>query len=381
VAALALALLSFACASPEGERVAALTERDTMQCPSETVEGVDVYDGDGPIDWVKVRGGTLADAGTATPRVFAFIKATQGDYDTQSTFAGNWSNAKSAGLLRGAYHYFDATIDGVAQANFFLAQLGTDIGELPPMLDVECPTSTIETAPGNLCLGNGASGWVDTATLETRVFDWLATVAAATGKQPIIYSYPTWFADLGVTDARLASYPLFIGSAGSCIDVPAPWTHAAFWQYRTMCAAPDTHIPCDLDRWTGDLASLTTFVSGDAGARDASAGTGAGDASVLDASVLDASSKDASSGGASDAAPTDGSSLTDAASAVSPATNSGESSGCGCRVARTGTPLGAAWLLTFGFLLAIGRVRRRSSGRRVLRRGRQQAPFLLERQL
>src|SRR5579862_8297268 len=82
------------------------------QCPSESVEGIDVFDGQGQVDWVAVA---------RTGIRFAFIKATQGTYDSQATFAFNWSQAKSAGILRSAYHFFDPTEDGVAQAEHFLS--------------------------------------------------------------------------------------------------------------------------------------------------------------------------------------------------------------------------------------------------------------------
>src|SRR3954471_8068911 len=91
-----------------------LAQAYTLQCPTHTIEGVDVYQGDTPIVWATVQ---------SSGRVFAFSKASQGDYNKQSNFAANWSQLKALGMLRGAYHYFDATIDGVGQADWFLQQL------------------------------------------------------------------------------------------------------------------------------------------------------------------------------------------------------------------------------------------------------------------
>src|SRR5207248_2551754 len=115
---------------------------------------------------------------------------TQGDYYTSKTFATDWANAKGAGVLRSAYHFFDPTVDGVAQANHFLAQLGADQGELPAMLDLECPVSSsqaVASQPNNTCCeygtawsGNtctaGNSGWAPAATIVQRALDWLNTV-------------------------------------------------------------------------------------------------------------------------------------------------------------------------------------------------------------
>ena len=59
-----------------------------------------------------------------------------------------------------------------------------------------------------------------------RIFDWLDTVKSATGRMPVLYSYPSWFDSVGITDAQLAGYPLFIASYNSCATVPGPWTQA-----------------------------------------------------------------------------------------------------------------------------------------------------------
>jgi hypothetical protein len=103
---------------------------------------------------------------------------------------------------------------------------------------------------------------VPTATLSQRVFDWLHAVEAATGRVPIIYSYPDWFAGVGFTDPALATYPLFIASygSGSCAEVPAPWTTAMFWQYSATANVPGVGSSTDADRFIGteaQLASLT----------------------------------------------------------------------------------------------------------------------------
>ena len=55
----------------------------TKQCPMAVVEGLDVYNGTGTIDWTMVA---------ASGRQFAFIKATQGDYNVQSRFPANWNS-------------------------------------------------------------------------------------------------------------------------------------------------------------------------------------------------------------------------------------------------------------------------------------------------
>jgi lysozyme len=257
LASLSLSLslaLAAGCGAPDDLGV--LEEANTTQCPKMVVEGVDVYDGNGKIDWAQVQG-----AG----RGFAILKASQGDYNTQATFPANWAGAKAAGVLRSPYHFFDPTIDGVTQANHFLAVLnkagGLQPGDLPPMLDLECPTSSVQGSASPNCEYKGNSGWVPSATLAQRVFAWLDTVEKATGRKALIYSYPSWFAGVGFTDPKLAQYPLYIATLSNCASVPPPWTSAVFWQYSWTGNVAGIPTQVDLDRFFGDGNQLMTFAS------------------------------------------------------------------------------------------------------------------------
>ena len=312
--ALLLLTLLGACTEP----VVGQVEQEVTQCTTPVLEGVDIYDGTGTIDWAKVKG-----AG----RDFAFIKATQGDYNKQTKFGTNWTTAKAAGIRRSAYHFFDPTKDGVAQANFFLAAIaaqgGLQPGDLPPMLDIECPTSSSQSGASANCEFTGNSGWVPTAMLKQRIFDWLDTVEAATGTKAYIYSYVSWFASTGMTDARLAGYPLYIASYASCAQIPAPWTSAVFWQYSATTRVAGITNPGDVDRFFGtlaDLDGLTIQPPVDAG---------------VDAGVADAGND------------AQGDPLT------------GDKAGCGCR-----TSGGGGWPIALALLAVLtraGRARRRRS--------------------
>lgn len=69
---------------------------------------------------------------------FVYIKATEGSSGQDSRFAENWENAKNAGLLSGAYHFFSFDSDGKTQAENFIKMVGPDLrGRLLPVVDVE----------------------------------------------------------------------------------------------------------------------------------------------------------------------------------------------------------------------------------------------------
>jgi len=93
-----------------------------------SVIGIDVSNHQGEIDWPRV-----ADAGVA----FAYIKATEGGDFRDKRFAVNWQGAKSAGIARGAYHFFTACRSGAEQAQNFIATVPHEQGALPPVIDAE----------------------------------------------------------------------------------------------------------------------------------------------------------------------------------------------------------------------------------------------------
>jgi len=188
------------------------------ECAGPTVRGVDVSDGEGAVDWASVKGAGIG---------FAYVKATQGDTFEASTFDANWSGTKAAGVRRGAYHFFDPTIDGVAQAQWFLSKMGAlDAGDLPPALDIECPDGDDQ------CLGYpGGSGDAPASDIAQRADDFVSTVEAATGRKPVIYTFVSYFSGNGIDASGMAPDPLWIANYDvTCPGIPSPWSAARFWQ-------------------------------------------------------------------------------------------------------------------------------------------------------
>ena len=129
--------------------------------------GLDVYSGNGHVDWVKAR----AEDGIA----FAVRKATQGVTYNDAGFGADWDAICVAGLMPGAYHFaHNSANTAQAEAAHFLAVLGSRRGLLA--LDLE------DVHDGRTLTQRAA--WAGT---------WLSLVASGTGLRPLLYTYHSWW--------------------------------------------------------------------------------------------------------------------------------------------------------------------------------------------
>ncbi len=122
------ALLLAGCIPADEDEPIDETSQEVVVCPGPNlVYGIDVSVYQGDIDWAKV----------ATAKDFAIARVSDRSYlDTK--FDKNWSGMKAAGIIRGAYQYFEPAQDATAQANIMIQKMvGFGPGDLPPMLDVE----------------------------------------------------------------------------------------------------------------------------------------------------------------------------------------------------------------------------------------------------
>lgn len=194
----------------------------------DAAQGIDVSDNQGTIDW-----GRVAQAGIT----FAFIKATEGITRTDPQFQANWSGASKAGLLRGAYHYYRPGDDPQAQAENFLSAIQTGSGDLPPALDVELTG--------------------DSSTIIQGVWIWLGAVETKTGKTPILYTNPSFWASLGASASGFGRFPLWIADWDTAEPtVPAGWATWTFWQTSNIGAVSGIQGNVDLDEFQGSLMNL-----------------------------------------------------------------------------------------------------------------------------
>ncbi len=107
---------------------------------------------------------------------FIYIKATEGSKAQDNTFEKNWDNAKKAGLLSGAYHFFSFDSEGKTQAENFINTVDDNIkGRLIPAVDVEYYGDKKENPPKK-----------EDVVRELKVF--LNALEKEYGVKPIIYS-------------------------------------------------------------------------------------------------------------------------------------------------------------------------------------------------
>jgi len=197
-------------------------------------QGIDVSHFQGAVDWHAVR-----QAGKS----FAFAKATDGVTYTDPQFAANWAGIKAAGLVRGAYHFFEPTDDAASQAEHFLATVELEPGDMPPVLDVERNTG------------------VTSAQLWEGVAAWLEEVAAKTGRLPMIYVAPGFW-NSNSPDLSLVKYPLWLADYAVQPTLPHGWSAWRFWQYSQTGAVEGLHGQFDLDEFNGTAEQMLSFANG-----------------------------------------------------------------------------------------------------------------------
>ena len=129
--------------------------------------GVDVSSYQANIDMNKLKEQNIQ---------FIYIKATEGSKAQDNTFEKNWDNAKKAGLLSGAYHFFSFDSEGKTQAENFINTVDDNMkGRLIPAVDVEYYGDKKENPPKK-----------EDVVRELKVF--VDALEKEYGVKPIIYS-------------------------------------------------------------------------------------------------------------------------------------------------------------------------------------------------
>jgi lysozyme len=191
------------------------------------VRGLDVSHWNGTVDHrAAARGGIR----------FVIAKATQGTYLTDPRFTANVVAARAAGLVLGAYHFYDFRQGGAEQAAHFLRVLAAADAlddTLPPVVDIEC------FAP---------FGTADQAFVRRELRAFSDAIFAATGRLPMIYTSGHMWEEATGDDPRFGDHPLWV-ACWRCPEpyLPAGWDDWLVWQIGSMA------IPGRTSRLDGDV--------------------------------------------------------------------------------------------------------------------------------
>jgi lysozyme len=245
-------------------------------CPTAgTIKGVDVSTFQGAVDWTKVKAAGID---------FAFARISDGTANPDDQFTANWKGMKAAGVVRGAYQYWEAGVDPTAQANLVASSLktagGLEAGDLPVVMDIE------------------TAGGASAATIEANMKTWLAAVQLSTGLKPLIYTsegtYPITATTYDTYDLWVANY---VTSSTACPIMPVGWTQWVFWQNSDTGTVNGITGNVDTDLFNGTLAQLMTFAG--APSTDAGGGTDSGSGSGSSSGSGSGSGSGSSSGSGS----------------------------------------------------------------------------------
>lgn len=200
--------------------------------PQTKTFGTDISQYQGPVDWSKL----------ASHKEFAFIRASHGR-EADDSFGVNWSAAKSVGMIRGPYHFFNPRQSVEHQLKAFVGGVRKlEAGDLPPVVDIEKPS-----------LWRGIK-------LEDRsklVMQWIQGVEKAFGVKPIIYSSPKFLQDNFGDATALKQYPVWVAHYN--VDKPAlpqTWQHSRFWQFSESGMCLGVATTCDQNVFSGSRKEL-----------------------------------------------------------------------------------------------------------------------------
>ncbi len=196
--------------TPEPTPTPSPTPKPTPWPTPPGTKGLDVSHWNGLPDF-----GALRDQGMR----FVFSKASQGTWFVDDTYQRHTRAARQAGLLVGAYHFFDYNKAGARQAQHFVATLRATSGLgslLPLVVDVE----TL-----------GSLGTPNKANAKSRLHGLLDELYRKTGRYPMIYTSRYMWDKVVGSPTSFRKYPLWV-ACWTCDNMylPKGWSSWAFWQ-------------------------------------------------------------------------------------------------------------------------------------------------------
>lgn len=150
-------------------------------------------------------------------------------------FNDNFYNASEYGIARGAYHYFKPSVSAKAQAEYFLRQVHLEVGDLPPVLDIE------------------EKGDLSPEALRKAALTWLKTVEKRYHVPPIIYTNYKFKIDY-LNTRDFDRYPYWIAHYYVReLKYKGKWK---FWQHTDCGRLPGIRGAVDLNIYNGSMYDL-----------------------------------------------------------------------------------------------------------------------------
>ncbi|MEN8928018.1 MAG: glycoside hydrolase family 25 protein [Flavobacteriales bacterium] len=193
------------------------------------VHGIDVSHHQGRINWKMVK--QMKDRDLSLD--FVFMKATEGGSHKDRRFKYNWRNAKSNGLIRGAYHYFKPNVKAAQQAKHFIRTVKLLKGDFPPVIDIE------------------ERGSVSTAKLMKGLKIFADELEKHYGVKPIIYTYHDFYKQN--FDYTFKDYTLWIAHYHVRSPDNKTWN---FWQHSDRGTVSGINYPVDFNVFNRDMETM-----------------------------------------------------------------------------------------------------------------------------
>ena len=168
---------------------------------------------------------------------FAIVRATMGTKRKDNYFTHNWRFAKKYKIIRGAYHYYRPDENSTQQANNYIKNVKLQIGDLPPILDIE-KTSKRQSI----------------ANLKIGLKNWLNIIEKHYGVKPIIYSGDKFYSTyLKTRDFK--DYTIWIANYNNIRQPKVKgWS---FWQFSEQGKVKGINGYVDLNVFKGNKKELT----------------------------------------------------------------------------------------------------------------------------
>lgn len=172
---------------------------------------IDIYHGDVVQDFAKVK---------ASGILGVIHKATQGGAVVDQAYATRRKQALAAGLLWGAYHFFDFSASPQAQADHFLSVSDADSTTL-----ISLDWENVGNAEPSAALARAFLG-----EIETKL-----------GRKAVIYSGNVAKEQIAGKDIYFGSHRLWLCQYNSSWKVQASWTAPWLWQNNGDSYGPGPH--------------------------------------------------------------------------------------------------------------------------------------------